>query len=106
MLRLSPLGDTAPRRIRLSRARGWRKPPNTVTVSRPTKWGNPFRSDLSREHAECVRLFETWLGQSPEGKDLAAAARRELRGKNLACWCALEGPCHADILLRLANLAP
>jgi hypothetical protein len=27
----------------------------------------------------------------------------ELRGKNLACWCAIDAPCHADILLRLAN---
>jgi hypothetical protein len=27
----------------------------------------------------------------------------ELRGKNLACWCKLDQPCHADVLLRMAN---
>ena len=26
-----------------------------------------------------------------------------LRGKNLACWCPLDQPCHADVLLELAN---
>jgi hypothetical protein len=29
-------------RIQLSRARGYRKPPGAVVVSRPSKWGNPF----------------------------------------------------------------
>ena len=27
----------------------------------------------------------------------------ELRGKNLACWCPLDQPCHADVLLEIAN---
>jgi hypothetical protein len=26
-----------------------------------------------------------------------------LRGRDLACWCALDAPCHADILMREAN---
>jgi hypothetical protein len=30
-------------------------------------------------------------------------ARTFLRGKNLACWCALDQACHADVLLELAN---
>lgn len=29
--------------------------------------------------------------------------REELRGKDLACWCPLDQPCHADVLLELAN---
>ena len=29
--------------------------------------------------------------------------KRELRGKNLACWCGTAGPCHADVLLDIAN---
>jgi hypothetical protein len=33
----------------------------------------------------------------------AAEARRELRGRDLACWCSLDGPCHADVLLKVAN---
>lgn len=28
---------------------------------------------------------------------------RELTGKDLACWCPLDQPCHADVLLELAN---
>jgi hypothetical protein len=27
----------------------------------------------------------------------------ELRGKDLLCWCPLGSPCHADVLLELAN---
>lgn len=34
---------SAPVRVQLSRARGWRKPENTVVVARPSKFGNPFR---------------------------------------------------------------
>ncbi len=26
-----------------------------------------------------------------------------LKGRDLACWCALDGPCHAEVLLVLAN---
>ena len=29
--------------------------------------------------------------------------RAELRGKDLACWCPLDQPCHADVLLEIAN---
>jgi hypothetical protein len=29
--------------------------------------------------------------------------REALAGKNLACWCPLDHPCHADVLLELAN---
>ncbi len=29
--------------------------------------------------------------------------RRELAGRDLACWCPLDGPCHADVLLEVAN---
>ena len=48
-----------------------------------------------------VALFEKWLTMG--GKHIAKAAKIELRGKNLACWCPLDGPCHADILLKIAN---
>lgn len=38
------------------------------------------------------------VGLAPSRQDL-----EELRGKDLACWCALDQPCHADVLLELAN---
>jgi hypothetical protein len=90
-----------PQRVQLSRRKGWRLPPNTVSVARPSKWGNPFRVERYGRR-EAVRRYRRRLHGSPEG--LPDAARRELRGKNLACWCPLDGePCHADALLEIAN---
>jgi Domain of unknown function (DUF4326) len=92
-------GVTLPRRVQLRRSKGWRKPPNTVVVSRPSKWGNPYRvADYGRP--EAVRLYWEHLRQHPE---LVAAARRELRGKHLACWCGPGAECHADLLMAAAN---
>lgn len=110
---------TAPRRIQLHRTKGWRKPPDTVVVARPSKWGNPFTVNGAREaglldpHDAAVDAFSDWLAgfpwACPEGDDYEA--RRlwildhiaDLRGKNLACWCRLDQSCHADVLLELAN---
>jgi hypothetical protein len=94
-----------PRRIQLSRRRGWRKPAGAVVVARPSKWGNPFVVDAERSRAEAVELFERALlrrGRSALSFT-AADVRRELAGRDLACWCPLDGPCHADVLLRVAN---
>jgi hypothetical protein len=73
-------------------------PPNTVYVGRPTKWGNPFRRQTIVDSIEGVlRMFWEHL-ESRRDLDLS-----ELRGKDLACWCKENSPCHADILLELAN---
>lgn len=118
-----------PERIQLSRKKGWRKPENTVVVARPSKWGNPYRiSEESVDNAqafvvrgshvmgvfdtindarrEAVDLFELNIG--PMGaweydRDTLVRLIDELRGKNLACWCPLDQPCHADVLLDIAN---
>lgn len=99
-----------PTRIQLRRAKGWKMPSNTVKVDRSTKWGNPYRvgmwKDFSAQHA--VGLFRRWVEGEPSlmsagwppSKD---AIQRHLRGKNLACWCAPGEPCHADVLLEIAN---
>ncbi|MCC6355246.1 MAG: DUF4326 domain-containing protein [Verrucomicrobiae bacterium] len=98
-----------PRRIRLSRKRGWRKPPRAVTVARPTYWGNPWRVGVHGDRATCVRAHADWLAgkrhDAPDGRSAGEVLARigELRGKDLACWCLLDGPCHADALLKLAN---
>jgi hypothetical protein len=89
------------RRIQLRRVKGWRKPPNTIVVSRPSKWGNPFPVTPERSQPAAVAEFETWL--KGDGVELLNAAKVELRGKNLACWCRPGTPCHADVLLRLVN---
>lgn len=96
--------DSEPRRIQLSRKKGWRIPKNTVSVARPHKWGNPFRiGDFGIPDAEAaVRTFKQWMvDRMVVGP--AVPDPTELRGKNLACWCPLDKPCHADVLLEIAN---
>lgn len=101
-----------PQRIKLSRAKGWRMPPDTLKVDRSTKWGNPFRVGRDGTRAECVDLFTKLLagyiclsaGDAAEQQaylEMAHRDRAELRGKNLACWCPLNEPCHADVLLQV-----
>jgi hypothetical protein len=98
-----PTTKTTPARIQLSRRKGWRKPENTVVVSRPGRWGNPFAIGMSGEVEsadEVVRLFEDHFN-----KDILYRVKvtEELRGKNLACWCKSGSPCHGDVLLEWAN---
>lgn len=87
-----------PCRVQRKRTKGWRMPPNTVYVGRPTKWGNvdPFWGGPIP-----IAYYRRWLLE--QGRELVTMARRELRGKNLACWCPLDQPCHADVLLEIAN---
>lgn len=99
-------------------------PPDTEKVDRTTLFGNPWRAInehlwgngwvvldpawvsrpkrhycLGRVTAVrlAIRLHAEWI-RSGFGPDLSL-----LRGKNLACWCPLDGPCHADVLLEVAN---
>lgn len=89
-----------PKRIQMTRRRPWRKDhPDAVIVARPSEWGNPYPlSGFSREEAvKRFRLHAEFMAREAPGW-LAP-----LRGKNLACWCPLDQPCHADVLLELAN---
>ena len=76
-----------------------RVPPGAVYVGRPSRFGNPFVIGRHGNRAAVVARFEASLLANPE---LVAAAKAELRGKDLVCWCAPEA-CHADVLLRIAN---
>ena len=92
-----------PIRIQRKRVKGWRKPEGVIYVGRGSKWGNPYRVDaFGREKA--IEIFEFYLahGQTMTGIT-AADVRRELRGKDLMCWCKTNEACHADVLLRVAN---
>ena len=85
----------------LSRKKGFKIPDNTIVVSRPTRWGNPFKAGVNALSAQdAVRKYRDWLFNQP---DLMKNARNELKGRNLACWCKDGHPCHADILLWYAN---
>jgi hypothetical protein len=93
-----------PHRIQLRRTRGWRKPEDAVTVARPSRWGNPFRVEAHtvEAHAAMVERFRAALlaGRLDYTAD---DVRRELAGRDLACWCRPDLPCHADVLLAVAN---
>jgi hypothetical protein len=93
-----------PHRVQLSRKAGWRMPPNTVNVARPGRWGNPFRvGDFGIPNREAaVARFREWLDGRVVGPERPTSFEA-LRGKNLACWCPLNQPCHADVLLEIAN---
>lgn len=116
-------------RIQRRRVKGWRMPPDTVSVTRPGRWGNPFLIGGSCCFGGSMMLdvadHYSWIRTHPERMyahvpDAATAvawfrelligypymverAQRDLRGKNLACWCRLDQPCHADVLLEVAN---
>ena len=104
-----------PHRVQLSRKKGWKLPPNTVVVSRPTRWGNPFVVGRDGSRATCVGLYEKLMAgylclsvkatpaAQNEAHMQASQHLGDLRGKNLACWCPENSACHADVLLRLAN---
>lgn len=93
-------------------------PEGAVYVGRPTIWGNPFSVGLvkcgCRSVGECnhnlfrtetvpeaIALYREWIVNGNHRKHRL----NELRGKDLACWCREGSPCHADVLLELANAA-
>jgi hypothetical protein len=96
-------------------------PPNTVRVSRPSKWGNPFAirefcgqwfvdpdpynqggfptKQAAASHA--VECYRHYIDALPAEE--AKLMRQALKGRSLGCWCPLDQPCHADVLLEVAN---
>jgi hypothetical protein len=94
-----------PKRLQQKRTKGWRKPPNSVVISRPSKWGNPFKIDDEHDRAAVVTKFRTWIRSGDPRAVQMRAEIGELRGKNLLCFCPVPGPCHGDVLLELANRA-
>ena len=130
---------STPKRIQLSRAKGWRKPEGARSVARPSRWGNPFGADggtvtgqrwaMARENWRYANST-AWLGDVAYSshsnrraaveaavsvfRTLCAVSARDypeqfekwiapLRGADLCCWCKPDQPCHADVLLELAN---
>lgn len=119
-----------PIRVQRKRTKGWKMPENTVYVGRGSRWGNPFptheyerdghgdktgRKVEVRSPEEAVNFYANWLlpyrhhgpTSNLESFYLSEANLRDIKeelcGKNLACWCPLGKPCHADVLLEIAN---
>lgn len=110
----------APKRIQLSRRKGYCKPATAVVVARPSRWGNPYvirDREESEGQREAVQLFRCMVERY--GETMRKAWLAPLRGRDLACWCKLcaehaDGkplgvecaecaPCHADVLLEVAH---
>lgn len=76
-------------------------PKDTIYVGRPSKWGNPWSiggtyNGKILNRRDVIRLYTDFILTT----NLLNV--KELKGKDLVCWCAPQ-PCHADILLKLAN---
>lgn len=99
------MSEAKPKRIQRKRTKGWKMPPNTVYVGRPSKWGNPYRVDFYNyaNFADVVTAYRGWIVANQQSSERFRLPVAELRGKDLACWCPLDRPCHADVLLELAN---
>lgn len=117
------MNNSKPKRITLSRKQGFDLQSHSkalngldaVNVARPGKWGNPFVVGEDGTKAYCVDLYvklmagflcmssKATIAAQNEAHMQVASHLSELRGKNLACWCK-SSPCHADILLKMANL--
>ena len=124
-----------PVRLRLSRAMGFKLQEHSrasnglaaVKIDRSTKWGNPFRVGSKSPYGSKVKdarhSASIYAGFAPFNEKLVEAAKAELAGLNLACWCELCdlhatmgqsfhspvgrcpycAPCHCDTLGKIAN---
>lgn len=121
-----------PTRIQRQRRKGWKAPEGAIYVGRGSRWGNPwkvwrdewtgnwFASSPGRRHgpfaakaeanAKAVELYRLDLtAPGPHHTRLIDPVPaptdvwKHLRGRDLMCWCAPDLPCHADILLTIAN---
>ena len=102
------MSEPAPHRVQLKRSKGWKMPENTLKIDRTTRWGNPFTPADRGSVAVAVANHTAWMKGALAAPDdrpppTDAEIRTALRGHHLACWCAPDGPCHADLLLKIAN---
>jgi hypothetical protein len=103
-------------RVQRSRKRGWRMPPDSVYVGRPSRYGNPWKivrdvEGVWRVHSPNGVTY-AWCDSKTDAADAAVKLFRlftaptldvgPLVGKDLVCWCPPDLPCHADVLLELA----
>ncbi len=105
---------TKPVRMQRKRTKGWRMQAASRAINglpakyvgRPSKWGNPFKTGDAEAD---VAWYRFWIEQPGHARGMLYDKLFMLRGHNLVCWCPLldkEGnpyPCHADLLLDLAN---
>lgn len=111
-----------PRRLRRLRSKGWKLPEDARYCGRGTLFSNPFAGrrfghlksvQLHRRwlHGYCGALYLERIGFHPREIDALVRLRarvlanlHHLAGKDLACWCPLNAPCHVDNLIEYAPL--
>ncbi len=84
--------------------------PYNVYIGRPSPFGNPFTHMAGYSAAkyrcttreESIEKFREWFLAQP---DLVERARRDLKGKVLACWCA-PLPCHGHVIAEIIDADP
>ena len=114
----TPRASDKPQRIQRRRTKGWRMPEGAKYVGRPTRWGNPYfvhseeivvhddgrdwycPLEIGGARQAAVDMYREWMRENLDGQRLVD----DLRGHDLACWCRPDWPCHADVLLKLANV--
>lgn len=74
-------------------------PDGAVIVDRNTIYGNPYRLGVDGDVAEVTALYVNYLLNNPA---LIKDIRKNLKGKDLICWCHPD-PCHSTLILKLAN---
>lgn len=88
------------KRVQMKRTKDWRKPENTVYVGRSrglySCYANPWKVGIDGTREEVLKRYRRHLELCLKGDPKFL---EPLRGKNLACWCRLDQPCHADVLL-------
>lgn len=117
-----------PVRIQRKRTKGWKMPANTVSATRPGRFGNPYkigdhcgwgiiRRDLGNRSLRDILIEKNGEPVYKTTEDIIAGFKQKvlaseafqriikhyLKGKNIACWCKLTDPCHVDFLLQIAN---
>jgi Domain of unknown function (DUF4326) len=74
-------------------------PKNAVYVGLGSPYGNENKIGKDGSRAEVIEKYRVWLETQPA---LIERVKRELKGKDLVCYCAPQA-CHADLLLKIAN---
>ena len=71
-------------------------------VDRRTPYGNPFKIGPDGDRYTVLAKFRSWI-MKPEQRELRKQAKKELKGKDLGCWCKPKS-CHAEVWLELVNV--
>jgi hypothetical protein len=97
-----------PTRIQRTRLKGAKLPPNTICVTRPGRFSNPYKiGELNHDTGErvtpgkCLDYFEYYLRRRYPGEQLREFLDPLREADHIACWCKTSAPCHGDILLKL-----